>query len=224
MIAHTNVGIKIQLLIILLMVCLSAQSESTKMLSQGAVSENNIAFIYAEDLWLANLDGSNPKRLTIDKGVESNPIFSPDGKNIAFNAQYDGNNDIYIIPVAGGIPKRLTWHPYRDSVLDFTSDGKSLILSSNRFSHTGRFSQLHTVSIEGGAVKQLPIPTAFLASYSDDNNYIAYTPNRAVFTQWKNYRGGTMSKIWIYDTQSHKVEEVPRPESGRNGARLFLHQ
>ncbi len=206
---------KILLSLVLTLVSLSALSE-TKMLSQGAISENNVAFIYAEDLWISNSDGSNPSRLTIDKGVESNPIFSPDGNTIAFNAQYDGNNDIYIIPVEGGVPKRLTWHPSLDNVLDFSSDGTSLIFTSNRTSHTGRFSQLHTVSIDGGAVEKLKIPTAFLASYSDDNKHIAYTPNGAVFTQWKNYRGGTMSKIWIYDTQTHKVEEVPRPESGSN--------
>lgn len=212
---HKITDNRILLFFVLMLMSLSAQSE-TKMLSQGAISENNIAFVYAQDIWLSNKDGSNPRRLTIDKGVESNPIFSPDGSSIVFNAQYDGNNDIFIMPVIGGVPKRLTWHPSRDNVLDFSSDGSSLIFTSNRTSHTGRFSQLHTVSIEGGAVEKLKIPTAFLASYLDDNKHIAYTPNGAVFTQWKNYRGGTMSKIWIYDTQSHKVEEVPKPKSGSN--------
>ena len=209
-------SVKTQFLLVLFLVSISALSEPTKLLSQGAVSENHIAFIYAEDLWLANLDGSNPRRLTIDKGVESNPIFSPDGSTIAFNAQYDGNNDIFIVPAAGGVPKRLTWHPYPDRVLDFSADGKSLIFTSNRTSHTGRFSQLHSVSVNGGAVTQLKIPTAFLASYSDDNKYIAYTPNRAVFVQWKNYRGGTASRIWIYDTKTHKVEEISKPATGSN--------
>ena len=82
----------------------------TRMLTQPAISADHIAFIYAEDLWVANIDGSQPKRLTVDEGVESDPVFSPDGKLIAFSAQYEGNTDVYIIPVEGGIPKRLTWH------------------------------------------------------------------------------------------------------------------
>ena len=209
-------GQKLVLFSALLLMSMAVYSEGTKMLSQGVISENNIAFIYAEDLWVANQDGSNPRRLTIDKGVESNPVFSPDGKNIAFNAQYDGNNDIFIVPVIGGVPKRLTWHPHRDTALDFSSDGSQIIFTSNRTSHTNRYSQLHTVSVNGGAVTKLDIPTAFLASYSDDDKYIAYTPNGAVFTQWKNYRGGTVSRIWIYDTKTHKVEEIQKPASGSN--------
>ena len=81
----------------------------TKLMHQPALSNTHIAFIYAEDLWVANIDGSNPIRLTIDEGIESGPVFSPDGKYIAFNAQYDGNTDVYIIPSTGGIPKRLTF-------------------------------------------------------------------------------------------------------------------
>jgi tricorn protease len=192
---------------------------TTKLMFQPAISQNNIAFIYAEDLWVADKDGSNPIRLTVDEGIESNPIFSPDGSSIAFNAQYDGNNDIYIVPVKGGIPKRLTWHPYSDSVLDFSKDGSHVLFSSRRSSHTNRYSQLHQISIEGGRVSSLPIPTAFLASYSDNDSHIAYTPNRAVFTQWKNYRGGTASKIWLYNTKTHKVEEISKPQSGSNDSK-----
>src|SRR5882762_3977962 len=97
----------------------------TRMLSQPAISAGHIAFIYAEDLWIANTDGSQPRRLTVDEGIESNPVFSPDGKLIAFSAQYDGNTDVFIIPIEGGVPKRLTWHPAADIVRGFTPDGKS---------------------------------------------------------------------------------------------------
>src|SRR5262247_33630 len=71
----------------------------TRLLSQPAVSKTHIAFIYAEDLWVADLDGKNPRRLTSDLGVESNPVFSPDGQTLAFSAQYDGNTDVYTIPL-----------------------------------------------------------------------------------------------------------------------------
>ena len=67
--------------------------------AQPAVSARHVAFIYADDLWVAELDGQNVRRLTSDIGVESNPVFSPDGATIAFSAQYDGNIDVYTIPV-----------------------------------------------------------------------------------------------------------------------------
>ena len=87
----------------------------TKMLTQPAVSATHLAFIYGGDLYVADLgaDVSNVRRLTADDGIESNPAFSPDGKTIAFSAQYDGNTDVYTVPLAGGAPARLTWHPGR---------------------------------------------------------------------------------------------------------------
>jgi tricorn protease len=65
-------------------------------------------------VWTADRDGSHPQRLTVNPGVESNPMLSPDGKWIAFSGNYDGNEDIYIISSMGGTPKRLTFHPYPD--------------------------------------------------------------------------------------------------------------
>ena len=91
----------------------------TRMLAQPTISSSHIAFVYAEDIWIANKDGSNPRRLTIDDGIESNPVFSPNGKTIAFNGEYDGNIDVFTIPVEGGIPTRLTWHPSPDIVRGF---------------------------------------------------------------------------------------------------------
>src|SRR6056297_2441640 len=68
--------------------------EDTRLLAKPAMSDSQIAFIYAEDLWVANKDGSAPKRLTVDDGIESNPVFSPDGSLIVFNAEYDGNPEV----------------------------------------------------------------------------------------------------------------------------------
>lgn len=190
--------------------------EDTRLLSKPAISKDKIAFIYAEDLWTANKDGSNPRRLTIDEGIETNPVFSPDGSQIAFNAEYDGNVDVYVVPAIGGIPERLTWHPYSDIVRDFTPDGSRVLFSSQRNTFTNRHSQLFEVSINGGQVKELEIPTAFSADYSPDGKFIAYTPLYEAFNQWKNYRGGTTSRIWIYNTQDKSVTEIPKPEAGSN--------
>lgn len=190
--------------------------KDTRMLAQPAISAKNIAFIYAEDLWVANLDGTQPRRLTVDEGVESNPVFSPDGTTIAFSAQYDGNIDVYTIPVEGGIPKRLTWHPGADIVKSFTPDGKRVLFISKRAAFTNRFSQLFTVPVAGGFPVQLEIPNAFHASYAPDGQSMAYTPLYEAFRQWKHYRGGTISNIQLFSFQNKSVVKIPQPSSGCN--------
>jgi len=188
----------------------------TKMLSQPALSANHIAFVYAGDLWIADRDGSNVYRLTSDEGIESDPIFSPDGRLLAFNAQYDGNTDVYIIPVKGGIPKRLTYHPVADSVCDFSPDGSTILFRSQRSVFTRSYSQLFTISIQGGFPLKLQIPNAYKATYSPDGKKMAYTPLGEAFRQWKNYRGGTTSTIWIYTQADHSVDKIPQPEGRCN--------
>jgi tricorn protease len=193
--------------------------DDTRLLWQPTISKSHIAFIYADDLWVANLDGSNPKRITASEGIESNPVFSPDGTTIAFTGQYDGNIDVFLIAVTGGIPKRLTWHPGNDLVRDFSPDGKKVLFASQRNSFTARYYQLFTVDIKNGSEMQLPVPNAFWASYSANGNKIAYTTLIDAFEQWKNYRGGRMSRIWIYDTKSHDVTEIPKPKGGCNDSK-----
>ena len=199
---------------------LSAQNTTdTRLLWQPAISKDLIAFVYAEDIWIANKDGSSPRRMTVSQGSESGPLFSLDGSLLAFTGQYDGNNDVFVMPVSGGVPKRLTWHPGTDLALDFSPDGKKILFSSQRNSFTNRYGQLFTVDIATGAEQQLPIPNASWASFSPDGNSIAYTPLADRFEQWKHYRGGTMSRIWLYDTKTHKVEEIPKGKSGSNDSK-----
>src|SRR5256712_13134505 len=102
----------------------------TRLLTDPAVSANAIAFAYANDLWVANLDGTSVRRLTSHPGVESGPKFSPDGSMIAFTGRYDGNTDVFVVPTAGGVPKRLTYHPNNDIALGFTPHGSAVLFSS----------------------------------------------------------------------------------------------
>ena len=182
----------------------------TRMLSEPAVSANHLAFSYAGDLWVANLDGSNVRRLTSDIGEETSPVFSPDGKLIAFNAQYEGNTDVYVVPVEGGVPKRLTFHPGPDLVQAFSPDGKSVLFTSARAVFTGRYRQLFTVPVDGGIETQLEIPHGARAAYSPDGKRIAYNPIGPAFMQWKHYRGGTHSQIWLFTSADRRIEKIPQ--------------
>jgi tricorn protease len=190
----------------------------TRLLAEPAVSATLIAFIYAGDLWTCDLDGRNVKRLTSDVGTESRPAFSPDGKWIAFSAQYEGNTDVYVVSAEGGVPRRLTWHPGADEVQGFTADGRSVLFTSPRNVFTGRYTQLFTVPVEGGPEVPLPIPHADSAVYSPDGKHIAYNPLSPRFLQWKRYRGGAVSRIFIYDVATHAIEKIPQPSSRANDA------
>ena len=213
-----NFSLKLLLaaLVVLPVMAFSVDTKDTRMLSQPAISGNHIAFIYAEDLWIANTDGSQPRRLTVDEGIESSPIFSPDGKLIAFSAQYEGNTDVYVIPSEGGVPKRLTWHPGVDFVRGFTPDGKSVLFATQRATFSNRYAQLFTVPVTGGHETQLVIPNAYHASYSPDGKWMAYTPIPDAFKQWKHYRGGSIANIVLFSFADNSVVKIPQPTGGCN--------
>lgn len=191
-------------------------TKDTRLLTQPAISATKIAFVYAGDLWVAEIDGRNPRKLTSDLGVESNPVFSPDGRWIAFSAQYEGNTDVYIVPSEGGVPRRLTWHPSPDIVQCFTPDGRSVAFTSPRASFARSWNHLYLIPVEGGFPEQVPLPCVFRARFSPDGSYIAYNPTPDAFLQWKNYRGGQASSIIIYRRSDHHIEKIPQPEGRCN--------
>jgi tricorn protease len=201
-------------------VTIAARAEPTEtlLLSQPATDGTQVAFVYAGDLWAARLDGSNVRRLTTDDGVESNPAFSPDGALIAFSAQYEGNTDVYTVPAAGGVPKRLTWHPGADLVQGFTPDGKAVTFTSARTVFTNRHTRLFTVPIDGGFETELPVPNVARATWSSDGRRIAYNPLSPAFLQWKQYRGGRVSRVWLYNTGDHAIEKITQPAGRSNDA------
>ena len=77
------------------------------------VSSTQIAFVYGGDIWLAPKTGGEALKLSSPRGEEMFPKFSPDGAQIAFTGDYDGNQDIYVMPVTGGVPRRITHHGAR---------------------------------------------------------------------------------------------------------------
>jgi len=184
----------------------------TRLLAQPAVSAKHVAFTYAGDIWIANLDGSGVRRLTSHIGVEMCPRFSPDGSLLAFSGQYDGNTDVFVVPAEGGVPRRLTYHPSPDSAVGWTRDGKVLIRST-RDAYT-RFAELYTLALDGVTPEPLRLHMAEAGSFSPDGTRIAYLPLGPRFQSWKRYRGGTTTPIWIAQlSDASVVERVPRENS-----------
>lgn len=207
---------------LLLTVPFAFGQDETLLLQQPTISINHVAFVYAGDIWIADRDGGNAKRLTVHKGIESRPYFSPDGKWIAFSGDYDGNIDVYIISVEGGSPQRLTFHPNYDVVRGWTPDGKRVLFTSIR--DTSHYqARLYTISLAGGFPEALPMPMAARAAFSPDGRYIAYTPiyDHSATWPWRCYRGGSTTRIWIFDLQSFEIEEIPH-ENADNTFPIWL--
>ncbi|RPD43214.1 S41 family peptidase [Chitinophaga barathri] len=200
---------------------LSAQAQTeTKLLRNPAVSEKNIAFMYAGDIWIANRNGSSPVRLTVNPAFEQDPYFSPDGKWIAFTGNYDGNYDVYVIPVEGGEPRRVTYHPARDLVRGWIGNDR-ILFASGATSPTMRTTQLFSVSVKGGLPQvHARIPEATQGAVSPDGKFTAYIknpdPTEGSVTSWrpfKRYRGGYMPKIWVFNNTTAQIEEIPAANS-----------
>src|SRR5207245_10310391 len=116
------------------------------LMRQPTLSETRIVFSYAGDLWSVSRDGGDAQRLTAGPGTKSDPHFSPDGKLIAFTAEYDGNVDVFVMPAEGGMPRRLTSHPAPDAAVGWSPDGKRVLFVSTRHTYSG-LPRLFTVPV-----------------------------------------------------------------------------
>jgi tricorn protease len=201
--------------IIVVMISYLGFSQGTQLLRQPTLSQTDVVFVYANDLWKAPLSGGDAVRLTSDEGYESSPHFSKDGKMIAFTAQYDGNIDVYVIPADGGEPKRLTYHPSADIVQGWTPDGK-VLFRSGREGRPTQTNKFFTVSMKGGLPTAVDIPRAAYGEISPDGKHIAYTPITSWDAEWRNYRGGQAMPIWIVNMRNKKLIRTPQKDQERH--------
>ncbi len=200
------------LLLLLLTASVMAQTEHATLFQKPTVNRTDIVFSYAGDLWIVPRQGGDAKRLTNGVGIETNPIFSPDGSMIAFTGEYDGNTDVYTVPAAGGVPKRLTYHPAPDVTTGWTADGKQILFASSRNSTSG-YARLFTVGLNGGLPAEAPLPMASYGSFSGDGSSIAYEPLTQWQPAWKRYKGGQTMPIWIARLSDSSIEKLPRENS-----------
>ncbi len=196
------------LLFISLLIQSTKAQVNARMLQYPDVSATHITFTYGGDVWIVAKEGGTAYKLTSAKGTELLARFSPDGKQIAFSGNYNGNVDVYVMPSMGGLPKRITYHGMPDRLIDWYPDGKSLLFASSRESGKQRFNQFYKVSKDGGLPEKLPLSYAEFGVISPDGKKIAYTPISTAFRTWKRYQGGMAADIFVYDFENQSAENI----------------
>jgi tricorn protease len=199
-----------------------AAAEEARLLRFPTIHKDQIVFSYAGNLYTVPAKGGVARRLTSHPGYEMFARFSPDGKQLAFTGQYDGNTEVFLMPAEGGKPKRLTYTATlkRDDVSDrmgpnnivigWTPDGKNILFRSRMKEHNDFIGQLFLVSAKGGLPKQLPLPRGGFASYSPTGDKLAYNRVFREFRTWKKYRGGMADDIWVYDFKTKKTVNITK--------------
>jgi len=179
------------------------------------VHKDAIVFTYEGDLWLAGSAGGDARRVTNDPGTEGWAKFSPDGRHIAFTAQYDGGQDVYVMDSRGGVPIRLTYHPSNDRVLGWFPDGMHILFRSRR-EFPSRAEMIYKVSITGGMPVKLPVDRAGLTALSPDATQIAYNRMSREARTWKRHKGGTAQDIWMGSLENGDFRRITDWEGSDN--------
>ena len=206
----------------LVLASFSATAAQTKLLRFPAISGDRIVFTYGGDLWSTPFTGGTAVRLTAHPGVELFAKFSPDGRTLAFTGQYDGDEQVYVMPSGGGPPKQLTWYPargplaerwgYDHQVYGWSPDGQRVLFRSSRDSWALPIAKLYTVSAAGGPAEPLPMPTAGSGAFDASGGRIVYSPVFRDFRSEKRYAGGQRNKLVIFDLGTSTATKLPELE------------
>ncbi len=201
------------------------QLSETRLLRFPTTNGDQIVFSYAGQLYTVGIAGGTARRLTDGPGYAIFPRFSPDGRQLAFTAQYDGNTEVYVMPSSGGTPARLTYSATlsRDDLADrmgpnnivmtWKNTSQEVVFRSRWRSFNPFIGQLYSVRLDAEVPEQLPVPRGGFISFSPDDRKIAYNRIFREFRTWKNYRGGMADDIWIYDLKSGKLENITQNEA-----------
>jgi len=193
---------------------------TTRLLRFPTTNDREIVFCYAGELYTVAKDGGIARRLTSGPGYTSFPRFSPDGKQVAFTSEYDGNREVYVMPAEGGTPKRLTISASlgRDDVSDRMGPNnivmawentKPLIVFRSRMKSFNDFiGSLFTVGLDAELPQQVPVPRGGFTSFSPDDSKMAFNRVFREFRTWKHYRGGMADDIWIHDFKTGATENL----------------
>ena len=196
----------------LLVVCLSISvaavaQQSPLLIGRTSVNQSHIAFTYAGKIWLVERTGGTAKRLTNTPNEETSPVFSPDGRRIAFSRSNGNDWDVFVTNADGsGEPTRVTMMPEDDFVTGWSPDGKELIFETTRDEES--LTRLYKTSADRlELATPLPLHQSYAGSMSPDATRIVYNP-RTGAGDWRYYRGGYAGVMWIANLKTGALEKL----------------
>ena len=208
--------------------CLSfaAFGREAKLVRYPHYHQGRIVFTYLGDIWTADENGQNIKRVTVHRARDVYPRFSPDGKWIAFSSDRNGNLDVYVIPAEGGEAKQLTFHSADDTVQGWTPDGRAVLFASQRGEDF--MGKLYTVSVDDQKERSAGPDMGVYATFSPDGKKLAV--NRKSQSYWrKYYRGAYQTDVTVMDIAAKKFTDLTDfdgmdswPMWGRDGYIYFV--
>ena len=177
---------------------------------------SQIAFAYKGDIFRVSAEGGDAVQLTSHEGHETMPVWSPDGKNIAFASDRYGNFDLFIMPSSGGEPRRLTQASSPDFPTGFSPDGKSVLFQSSRQDpHTSvqfpsrMLGEVYSVAVSGSRPVQVFAASAEMAVYSPSGNLIAYQDQKGYEDPYRKHHQSSIARdIWTFETKSGKYRKI----------------
>jgi tricorn protease len=173
-----------------------------------SVSSTSIAFSYGGLIWVVPRDGGVAHPLITGHGNFTRPIYSPNGRYLAFTATYQGNTDVYVARADGKDVRRLTYYPSPNIAVGWTSNSRDILFRSDRYG-PHYVPRLFLVSVHGGFARPLPLPVGQAGSFSPHDREIAYVPELQWERFWQHYQGGQQTTIRIARLSNSRVVRIP---------------
>lgn len=196
---------------------LPALAESPPFLRQPTISSDGstIAFTYRGDLWKVPSQGGEAQRLTSHPAWETAPVFSPDGKKLAFASDRHGQLDVFVVDAAGGEPRRLTFHSADDLPATFSNDGSRIFFTSGRVdapnAHLTRLRapELYSVDVNGGRAEMVLTTATEALRFSPDGRFAVYHDQKGLEDPLRKHHTSSVTRdLWIFEPKSGRHQKL----------------